>query len=121
MTLKNRLQYAPTVVLKCEPNGDMSRDMLEFMQWQAKTGVAYVTVGDTPVVHDSTSAWLCEMNVNSDDCIHGMNQLVEAARRGGAELSVELAHAGRGSRVGPGDPPAPRCPPLGPWTRSTPT
>ena len=107
VTLKNRLQYAPTVVLKCEPNGDMSRDMLEFMHWQAKTGVAYVTVGDTPVVHDSTSAWLCEMNVNSDDCIHGMNQLVEAARRSGAELSVELALAGRGSRVGPGDPPAP--------------
>ena len=52
VTLKNRLQYAPTVVLKCEPNGDMSRDMLEFMEWQAKTGVAYVTVGDTPVTHD---------------------------------------------------------------------
>lgn len=109
LTLKNRLQYAPTVVLKCEPNGDMSRDMLEFMEWQAKTGVAYVTVGDTPVVHDETSAWLCEMNVNSDDCIHGMNQLAEAARRHGAEISVELAHAGRGSHVGPNDPPAP-CP-----------
>ena len=26
VTLKNRLQYAPTVVLKCEPNGDMSRE-----------------------------------------------------------------------------------------------
>lgn len=109
VTLKNRLQYAPTVVLKCEPNGDMSRDMLEFMEWQAKTGVAYVTVGDTPVTHDTTSAWLCEMNVNSDDCIHGMNQLVEVARRNGAELSVELAHAGRGSRVAPTDPPA-LCP-----------
>lgn len=109
LTLKNRLQYAPTVVLKCEPNGDMSRDMLEFMEWQAKTGVAYVTVGDTPVVHDATSAWLCEMNVNSDDCIHGMNQLVEVARRNGAELSVELAHAGRGSHLGPNDPPA-LCP-----------
>ena len=109
VTLKNRLQYAPTVALKCEPNGDMSRDMLEFMEWQAKTGVAYVTVGDTPVVHDDTSAWLCEMNVNSDDCIHGMNQLAEAARRNGAEISVELAHAGRGSHVGPNDPPA-LCP-----------
>ena len=109
VTLKNRLQYAPTVVLKCEPNGDMSRDMLEFMEWQAKTGVAYVTVGDTPVVHDETSAWLCEMNVNSDDCIHGMNQLAEAARANGAEISVELAHAGRGSHVGPNDPPA-LCP-----------
>lgn len=106
ITLKNRLQYAPTVVLKCAPNGDMTQEMLDFMEWQAKTGVAYITVGDTPVTHDTTSAWLCEMNVNSDDCIHGMNALVEAARRNGAELSVELAHAGRGSRLGPEDPPA---------------
>ena len=106
ITLKNRLQYAPTVVLKCAPNGDMTQEMLDFMEWQAKTGVAYITVGDTPVTHDTTSAWLCEMNVNSDDCIHGMNQLVEAARRNGAELSAELAHAGRGSRVGPNDPPS---------------
>ena len=106
ITLKNRLQYAPTVVLKCAANGDMTQEMLDFMEWQAKTGVAYITVGDTPVTHDTTSAWLCEMNVNSDDCIHGMNQLVEAARSNGAELSVELAHAGRGSRVGPNDPPA---------------
>lgn len=98
LTLKNRLQYAPTVVLKCSPDGQVTQEMLDFMQWQAKTGVAYVTVGDTPVTHDDNSAWLCEMNVNSDDCIHGMHALVEAARNNGAELSVELAYAGRGNR-----------------------
>ncbi len=107
VTLKNRLQYAPTVVLKCAPNGDMTEEMLEFMEWQAKTGVGYITVGDTPVTHENDSAWLCEMNVNSDDCIHGMNQLVEAARYNGAEISVELAHAGRGSRQDLNCPPVP--------------
>ncbi len=105
VTLKNRLQYAPTVVLKCAPNGDMTQEMLEFMKWQAGTGVAYVTVGDTPVTHENDSAWLCEMNVTSDDDIHGMNLLVGAARDNGAEISVELAHAGRGSRQTPGGPP----------------
>ena len=39
------------------------------------------------------------MNVCSDDCIHGMSALVEAARRNGAELSCELAYAGRGNRA----------------------
>jgi 2,4-dienoyl-CoA reductase-like NADH-dependent reductase (Old Yellow Enzyme family)/thioredoxin reductase len=104
--LKNRLQYAPTVVLKCAPNGDMTQEMVDFMKWQAQTGVAYITVGDTPVTHDNQSAWLCEMNVNSDDCIHGMNALVQSARRNGAELSVELAYAGRGNHAAPGQPPA---------------
>ena len=67
LTLKNRLEYAPTVVLKCNADGTMSQDMLDFMEWQAKTGVGWVTVGDTPVTHDNTSHWLCEMNVCDDD------------------------------------------------------
>ena len=99
LTLKNRLEYAPTVVLKCNADGTMSQDMLDFMEWQAKTGVGWVTVGDTPVTHDNTSHWLCEMNVCNDDCIHGMNALVEKCRQNGAELSVELAYAGRGNRA----------------------
>lgn len=99
LTLKNRLEYAPTVVLKCNADGSMSQDMLDFMDWQAQTGVGWVTVGDTPVTHDNTSHWLCEMNVCDDDCIHGMNALVEQCRKNGAELSVELAYAGRGNRA----------------------
>ena len=107
LTLKNRLEYAPTVVLKCNADGTMSQEMLDFMQWQAKTGVGWVTVGDTPVTHDNTSHWLCEMNVCDDDCIHGMNMLVEQCRKNGAELSVELAYAGRGNRANPdGEPTA---------------
>ena len=101
LTLKNRLEYAPTVVLKCNADGTMSQDMLDFMEWQAKTGVGWVTVGDTPVTHDNTSHWLCEMNVCDDDCIHGMNALVEQCRKNGAELSAELAYAGRGNRANP--------------------
>lgn len=99
LTLKNRLEYSPTVVLKCNADGTMSQDMLDFMKWQAETGVGWVTIGDTPVTHDNTSHWLCEMNVCDDDCIHGMNALVEQCRQNGAEISAELAYAGRGNRA----------------------
>lgn len=99
LTLKNRLEYAPTVVLKCNADGTMSQEMLDFMEWQARTGAGWVTVGDTPVTHDNTSHWLCEMNVCDDECIHGMNALVEQCRKHGAELSAELAYAGRGNRA----------------------
>lgn len=104
LTLKNRLEYAPTVVLKCSPEGEVTQEMLDFVAWQARTGVGYLTIGNTPVVHSDSSAWTCELNVTQDRCIHGLELMVRTARENGAELSVELAHAGRGSNAAPGNP-----------------
>ena len=36
VTLKNRLEYAPTVVLKCSPEGEVTQEMLDYVAWQAK-------------------------------------------------------------------------------------
>ena len=104
LTLKNRLEYAPTVVLKCSPEGEVTQEMLDYVAWQAKTGVGYLTIGNTPVVHTDSSAWVCELNVTQDRCIHGLEMMARTAREYGAEMSVELAHAGRGSNSTPGNP-----------------
>ena len=101
LTLKNRLEYSPTVVLKCSPEGEVTQEMLDYVAWQADTGVGYLTIGNTPVVHSDSSAWTCELNVTSDRCIHGLEMMVRTAREHGAEMSVELAHAGRGSSHDP--------------------
>ena len=58
------------------------------------------TVGDTPVTHDKTSHWLCEMNVCDDDCI----SWDECAGRSlstedGAENSAELAYAEEAAKM----------------------
>lgn len=66
VTFKNRLEYAPTVVLKCSPEGEVTQEMLDYVAWQAKTGVGYLTIGNTPVVHTDSSAWVCELNVTQD-------------------------------------------------------
>lgn len=104
VTLKNRLEYAPTVVLKCSPEGEVTQEMLDYVAWQAKTGVGYLTIGNTPVVHTDSSAWVCELNITQDRCIHGLEMMARTARENGAEMSVELAHAGRGSNSTPGNP-----------------
>ena len=104
LTLKNRLEYAPTVVLKCSTEGEVTQEMLDYVAWQAKTGVGYLTIGNTPVVHTDSSAWVCELNVTQDRCIHGLEMMARTARENGAEMSVELAHAGRGSNSTPGNP-----------------
>ncbi len=101
LTLKNRLEYSPTVVLKCSPEGDVTQEMLDYVAWQADIGVGYLTIGNTPVVHSDSSAWTCELNVTEDRCIHGIEQMVRTARDHGAEMSIELAHAGRGSSHDP--------------------
>lgn len=101
VTLKNRLEYAPAVVLRCTPEGDVPQEMLDFVAWQAGIGVGYLTIGNTPVVHSDSSAWTCELNVTEDRCIHGLEHLACTAREHGAEMSVELAHAGRGSSHDP--------------------
>ncbi len=101
VTFKNRLEYSPTVVLKCSPEGEVTQEMLDYVAWQADTGVGYLTIGNTPVVHSDSSAWMCELNVTSDRCIHGMEQMIRTAREHGAEMSIELAHAGRGSSHDP--------------------
>ena len=104
LTLKNRLEYAPAVVLKCSPEGEVTQEMLDYVAWQAKTGVGYLTIGNTPVVHTDSSAWVCELNITQDRCIHGLEMMARTAREHGAEMSVELAHAGRGSNATPGNP-----------------
>lgn len=104
VTLKNRLEYSPTVVLKCSPEGDVTQEMLDYVAWQADIGVGYLTIGNTPVVHSDSSAWTCELNVTSDRCIHGIELMVRTAREHGAEMSIELAHAGRGSSHDPKNP-----------------
>lgn len=104
VTLKNRLEYSPTVVLKCSPEGEVTQEMLDFVAWQARTGVGYLTIGNTPVVHSDSSAWVCELNITQDRCIHGLEMMARTARENGAEMSVELAHAGRGSVATPGNP-----------------
>ena len=88
LTLKNRLEYAPTVVLKCSPEGEVTQEMLDYVAWQAKTGVGYLTIGNTPVVHTDSSAWVCELNVTQDRCIHGLEMMARTARENGAEISV---------------------------------
>lgn len=101
LTLKNRLEYSPTVVLKCSPEGDVTQEMIDYVAWQADIGVGYLTIGNTPVVHSDSSAWTCELNITEDRCIHGVEQMVRTAREHGAEMSIELAHAGRGSSHNP--------------------
>lgn len=98
VTLKNRLGFAPMVCNKCTIDGTVTNEMVEFVYSQATTGVGYVTIGDTQVDDDLGGAFMATLNIARKTSIPGMIRLTEAARFGGAVLSVELNHSGRGAK-----------------------
>lgn len=115
--LKNRLGFAPMVCNKCTVDGTVTDSMVEFVYSQAATGVGYVTIGDTQVDDDLGGAFMATLNIARKTSIPGMIKLTEAARFGGAVLSVELNHSGRGAKddltngrpIGPSAVCFPRC------------
>lgn len=98
VTLKNRLGFAPMVCNKCTIDGTVTDSMVEFVYSQATTGVGYVTIGDTQVDDDLGGAFMATLNIARKTSIPGMIRLTEAAQFGGAVLSVELNHSGRGAK-----------------------
>lgn len=115
--LKNRLGFAPMVCNKCTIDGTVTDSMVEFVYAQASTGVGYVTIGDTQVDDELGGAFMATLNIARRTSIPGMIKLTEAASFGGAVLSVELNHSGRGAKdeltqgqpIGPSAVCFPRC------------
>lgn len=97
VVLKNRLQFAPTVCSMCDVGGFVGAEMIEYIDYQARTGVGYITIGDTQIELETGAAWIGELDISNDKAIRGLAQLAETTRKHGAEISIELSHAGRGA------------------------
>lgn len=117
VTLKNRLGFAPMVCNQCTADGTVTDAMTEFVYRQASSGVGYVTIGDTQVDDELGGAFMATLNIARPTSLPGMIRLTEAAAFGGAVLSVELNHSGRGAKdnlisgeaIGPSAVCFPRC------------
>lgn len=96
-TLKNRVHFPPMVCNMVLSNGEVSQDYVDFIEMQARTGSAIITIGATPIDRESGIDYDSELNVTSDDMICGLRKLSEAAHIHGARISAELMHAGRGA------------------------
>ncbi len=96
-TLRNRIQFSPHVSKQVMSDGEISIDKVNYLEMQAKMGVAYITIGDTQVDRVRAACFGGEVNVTDDRYIPGLYKAVEAVRRHGALLSVELSHAGAGA------------------------
>ena len=94
-TLKNRIIFSPMVCDFTDAISQPTQNYVDFVEEQAKTGVAMVTLGATPINFTTAPDFPAELNVTEDVRVQGLVLLAKAAHRHGAKLSVELVHAGR--------------------------
>ena len=95
MTIKNRMQYTPLVACVSTADGEVNQEMIDWIGYQARTGVGYITIGDTQI--ERARCFYGELNVTHDKYMTGLTLLTEEAHRYGCKLSIELSHAGRGA------------------------
>ena len=97
MTVKNRIQFSPLVCSLSGTSGNVTREYLEFIKMQARTGVGVVNIGATSIDHDTGTDYVGELDITSDNNIIELLRLSEAVHRYGAKISIEIVHAGRGA------------------------
>ena len=96
-TLKNRIEWSPMVSNMVTKNGEITQDYVDFVERQAKSGCALITIGATPVDRGLAREYDSEVNVSEDSMLSGLHRITEAAHIYGAKMSVELFHSGLGT------------------------
>jgi len=96
MTLKNRIQYSPIVSNHADyVTGRVTRELLEFVSAQARSGAGLVTIGSTPIDFDRGRDFYGCLSVTSADDEAGLSLLTREVHNYDCKLSAELTHAGQ--------------------------
>ena len=96
-TLKNRIEFAPMVSDLTNSLGEATQSYIDFISLQARSGVSLITLGATPVDQTTAPDYPSEVDVTTELKLNHLFLLAEAAHDGGAKLSAELVHGGRGA------------------------
>ncbi len=96
--LKNRIQTAPQLQAVATTDGLVTPEIIEFFRPYARGGFGTVTVGDSLVDLDYAPGHLLSIGLGKDDVVPGLSDLAESVFRYGAQISIEIDHAGRNAR-----------------------
>ncbi len=97
LTVKNRIEAAPTVTQRANADQSVSPHVIEFYRALAKGGAGLVTVMETAVDEDRATTQPLQLNLGHDRFIPGLTCVVEAIKNYGAVASIQLNHGGRQS------------------------
>ncbi|MCL1879291.1 MAG: FAD-dependent oxidoreductase [Actinomycetia bacterium] len=95
MELKNRLVFSSVVSGHATiRDGDVTENLIDFVGACARTGVARVTIGASPVDLGRARDGFASLSVTRETDITGVRSLAEEVHRYDTKLSIELMHAG---------------------------
>lgn len=92
---KNRIESAPMVPCMANPEGWVTRELIEFYRPFARGGAAIVTVGDSAVNWEHAMDHEGQLNLGDDDVKMGLDEMADEIQRYGANISIQLNHGGR--------------------------
>ncbi len=96
MHLKNRIQYSPIVTNHAGfVDGTVTDRLFDFLEAQAKTGCALVTIGSSPVNFEEGRDYYGCLSITRDDNLADLKSIARLMHRHDCNVSVELQHAGQ--------------------------
>lgn len=96
MHLKNRIQFSPIVSNHAGyEDGSVTDQLFAFLEAQAKTGAALVTVGSTPVDFEEGRDFFGCLSVTRDNDIPALKSVTRMMHRHDCKFSAELTHGGQ--------------------------
>ena len=95
LTIKNRIESAPTLPVLAHPDGHPSREMIDYYKEKARGGAGIVTVGESAIDREYGVTHAGQLIVDDNKMIPYLSLLAESIKRYGARASLELCHGGR--------------------------
>ncbi len=100
LTLKNRIEAAPTSLAELSPEGYLTRDNIAYYRLKARGGAAIVTIGES-IVHTPTGkSHPKQIPLDDKGVIPSLVEAADAIHQYGALASIELSHGGMDVRSG---------------------
>ena len=95
---KNRIEVAPQATMHATPEGLVTPELMGYYQPYARGGFGIVTIGDSVIDKDYARGHDLSINLGDDAVIPGLSELAESISRYGAQISIEISHAGRNAK-----------------------
>jgi 2,4-dienoyl-CoA reductase-like NADH-dependent reductase (Old Yellow Enzyme family)/thioredoxin reductase len=95
LTLKNRIEAAPTDVRNMTPEGYLTRDNIAYYELKAAGGAAVVTIGESHVHTKTGVRSFLRVPLDDPGTLPSLALAARAIKRHGAIPSIELQHVGK--------------------------